>query len=124
MTIAPPRRNAATTFSSIGSEKIGYYLRADLYRKIQTLSPEELDRFGTENGVTHSFMTTQVGVMFALNYPENPSLKHLSVGGEKLVSMDPPSYAFHNVFVISFLLFFGFRLRPFRGPFPLKERYT
>ena len=56
----------------------------------------ELDRFVTENGVTHSFMTTQVGVMFALNYPENPSLKHLSVGGEKLVSMDPPSYAFHN----------------------------
>ena len=56
----------------------------------------ELDRFVTENGVTHSFMTTQVGVMFALNYPENPSLKHLSVGGEKLVSMDPPAYAFHN----------------------------
>ena len=56
----------------------------------------ELDRFVTENGITHSFMTTQVGVMFALNYPENPSLKHLSVGGEKLVSMDPPSYAFHN----------------------------
>ena len=56
----------------------------------------ELDRFVTENGVTHSFMTTQVGVMFAANYPGNPSLKHLSVGGEKLVSMDPPSYAFHN----------------------------
>ena len=56
----------------------------------------ELDRFITENGVTHSFMTTQVGVMFAANYPGNPSLKHLSVGGEKLVSMDPPSYAFHN----------------------------
>ena len=56
----------------------------------------ELDRFITENGITHSFMTTQVGVMFARNYPQNPSLKHLSVGGEKLVSMDPPSYGFHN----------------------------
>ena len=56
----------------------------------------ELDRFLTENGVTHSFMTTQVGVMYAMNYPDNPSLKHLSVGGEKLVSMDPPSYALHN----------------------------
>ena len=56
----------------------------------------ELDRFITENGVTHSFMTTQVAVMFAKNYPDNPSLKHLSAGGEKLVSIDPPSYAFHN----------------------------
>ncbi len=56
----------------------------------------ELDRFITDNGVTHSFMTTQVAVMFAKNYPGNPSLKHLSAGGEKLVSIDPPSYAFHN----------------------------
>ena len=56
----------------------------------------QLDRFITENGVTHSFMTTQVGVMFAKNYPDNPSLKHLSAGGEKLVSIDPPSYGFHN----------------------------
>ena len=56
----------------------------------------DLDRFITENGVTHSFMTTQVAVMFAKNYPDNPSLKHLSAGGEKLVSIDPPSYALHN----------------------------
>lgn len=55
-----------------------------------------LDRFITENGVTHSFMTTQVGVMYARNYPDNKSLKYLSVGGEKLVSMPPPSYAFYN----------------------------
>ena len=56
----------------------------------------QLDAFITANGVTHSFMTTQVGVMYAKNYPDNKSLKHLSVGGEKLVSMDPPSYGFHN----------------------------
>ena len=56
----------------------------------------ELDRFITDNQVTHSFMTTQVAVMFAKNYPDNPSLKHLSAGGEKLVSIDPPSYAFYN----------------------------
>ena len=56
----------------------------------------QLDAFITRNGITHSFMTTQVGVMFARYYPENSSLKHLSVGGEKLVSMDPPSYGFHN----------------------------
>ena len=56
----------------------------------------ELDRFITDNGITHSFMTTQVAVMFAKNYPFNPSLKHLSAGGEKLVSIDPPAYSFHN----------------------------
>ncbi len=55
-----------------------------------------LDRFLIENGVTHSFMTTQVGVMYARNFPDNPVLKHLSVGGEKLISMPPPSYAFYN----------------------------
>ena len=55
-----------------------------------------LDRFITDNGVTHSFMTTQVGVMYARNFPDNPSLKYLSVGGEKLISMPPPSYAFYN----------------------------
>ena len=55
-----------------------------------------LDRFLRESGVTHCFMTTQVGVMYAKNFPDNPVLRHLSVGGEKLVSMDPPSYAFHN----------------------------
>ena len=55
-----------------------------------------LDRFITDNGVTHSFMTTQVGVMYARNFPENAALKHLSVGGEKLISMPPPSYAFYN----------------------------
>ena len=55
-----------------------------------------LDRFITDNKVTHSFMTTQVGVMYARNFPQNPSLRYLSVGGEKLVSMPPPSYAFYN----------------------------
>ena len=55
-----------------------------------------LDRFLINNGVTHSFMTTQVGVMYARNFPDNPVLKHLSVGGEKLISMPPPSYAFYN----------------------------
>ena len=80
----------------------------DMYPALTTgagvyIIPEEtrhdmsaLDRFISENGITHSFMTTQVGVMFARNFPANPSLKHLSVGGEKLVSMDPPSFAFHN----------------------------
>ena len=56
----------------------------------------ELDRFITDNGITHSFMTTQVGVMYAKNFPTNGSIRHLSVGGEKLVSINPPAYSFHN----------------------------
>ena len=67
------------------------------------ISPEDtrhdmaaLDAFITENGITHSFMTTQVGVMYSRNYPHNQSLQALSVGGEKLVSVDPPAYDFHN----------------------------
>ena len=55
-----------------------------------------LNSFLVDNGITHSFMTTQVGVMYAKLYPDNPILKHLTVAGEKLVSMDPPSYGFHN----------------------------
>ena len=55
-----------------------------------------LNRYLIDNGVTHSFMTTQVGVMYARNFPDNPILQHLSVGGEKLISMPPPSYAFYN----------------------------
>ena len=82
----------------------------DLYPALTTgacvcIVPEEtrhdmslLSSLITDNKVTHSFMTTQVGVMFAKNFPGNPSLKHLSVGGEKLISMDPPSYAFHNAY--------------------------
>ena len=47
-------------------------------------------------GITHSFITTQVGVQFLLN-TENHSLRHLSVGGEKLVSVEPANgYTFHN----------------------------
>ncbi len=57
-----------------------------------------LDAFITANGITNSFMTTQVGVMYARNFPDNASLKHLSVGGEKLVSMNPPSYDFINAY--------------------------
>ena len=55
-----------------------------------------LNRFFIDNGVTHSFMTTQVGVMYARNFPDNPIIKHLTVGGEKLISMPPPPYPFYN----------------------------
>ena len=46
------------------------------------------DYFET-NGITHSFMTTQVGRQFAMEM-DCKSLKYLSVGGEKLVPCEPP----------------------------------
>lgn len=55
-----------------------------------------LNDYFEANGITHSFITTQVGVQFLQN-TENHSLRHLSVGGEKLVSVDPATgYTFHN----------------------------
>ena len=47
-------------------------------------------------GVTHVFMTTQMGRMFATGI-EDTSLRHLSVGGERLVPLVPPQgYALTN----------------------------
>ncbi len=57
-----------------------------------------LQRYFDENGITHSFMTTQVGRQFALEM-DCKSLKYLSVGGEKLVPLDPPKgYKFFNAY--------------------------
>ncbi len=57
-----------------------------------------LNRYFEEHHITHSLMTTQVGVQFLLN-ADNHSLQHLTVGGEKLVSVDPPQgYALHNAY--------------------------
>lgn len=58
----------------------------------------ELSRYFEENRVTHSFMTTQVGRQFALS-ADKRTLRHLSVGGEKLAAMEPPqNCAFHNLY--------------------------
>ena len=58
----------------------------------------ELGRYFEENSISHSFMTTQVGRQFAINM-ESKTLKYLSVGGEKLVAMEPPKgYEFHNLY--------------------------
>ena len=49
-------------------------------------------------GITHSFMTTQVGYQFASSVT-NHSLHYLSVGGEKLASITPPEgYRFYNCY--------------------------
>ncbi len=55
-----------------------------------------LNEYFESNGITHSFMTTQVGYQFATGI-ENHSLLHLSTGGEKLAPLTPPTgYTFHN----------------------------
>lgn len=56
-----------------------------------------LQEYYNANGITHSLITTQVGRQFAL-MDGTTTLKHLTVGGEKLVPLDPPAYALHNAY--------------------------
>ncbi|MBQ7061392.1 MAG: amino acid adenylation domain-containing protein, partial [Clostridia bacterium] len=54
------------------------------------------DYFG-KNQITHSFMTTQVGRQYAELFPDAEYPHYLSVGGERLVPVDPPvSYKLFN----------------------------
>ena len=55
-----------------------------------------LRRYYEDNGVTHVFMTTQMGRLYAAQFPDS-DIRHLSVGGEKLVPIQPPqSYTLTN----------------------------
>lgn len=57
-----------------------------------------LNDYFTKNGITHAFMTTQVGRQFAVTM-ENNTLKYLSTGGEKLVPLNPPQgYNLVNIY--------------------------
>ena len=57
--------------------------------------PDLNDYFNTQ-GITHSFITTQVGYQFVTNV-ENHSLRCFAVGGEKLSALNPPtSYKMYN----------------------------
>ena len=81
----------------------------DMYPALTTgaelhIIPEEIrldmlairDLFRKEK-ITHSFMTTQVGRQYAELFPEEEYPKYLSVGGERLVPVEPPkSYALIN----------------------------
>ena len=49
-----------------------------------------INRYFNENGITHGFMTTQVGRQFAL-MTDCRTLKIMSMGGESLVPFDPPA---------------------------------
>ncbi len=56
-----------------------------------------LNDYFEAHGITHAFMTTQVGRQFA-DTISNHSLIHLSTGGEKLATIHPPRYHFHNLY--------------------------
>lgn len=49
-----------------------------------------INRYFNENGITHGFMTTQVGRQFAL-MTDCKTLKVMGMGGEALVPFDPPA---------------------------------
>ena len=60
------------------------------------LNLPDLNDYFNREGITHAFMTTQVGCQFAMNF-DNHSLRHLSVGGEKVLPLTPPTaYQLHN----------------------------
>ena len=62
------------------------------------LNLPDLNHYFEAEGITHSFMTTQVGYQFVQNC-DNHSLRHLSVGGEKLATLAPPAnYQLHNAY--------------------------
>lgn len=52
------------------------------------LDLEALNGYFTAQGITHSFMTTQIGRAFATSM-KNDALQHLSMGGEALVPFEP-----------------------------------
>ncbi len=57
-----------------------------------------INSYFNKNGITHSFMTTQVGRQFA-QYYTGDSLKYLSVGGEKLVPLYVEKcFDFYNIY--------------------------
>ena len=57
-----------------------------------------LNAYFEENGITHAFMTTQVGYQYASSM-QNDSLHFLSTGGEKLAGLQPPtSYQLVNLY--------------------------
>lgn len=56
-----------------------------------------LQEYYNENKITHSLITTQVGRQFAM-MEGTVTMKHLTVGGEKLVPLNPPDYYLHNAY--------------------------
>ncbi|MDO4478234.1 MAG: amino acid adenylation domain-containing protein [Lachnospiraceae bacterium] len=54
----------------------------------------ELAGYFDANGITEILMTTQVGVQFLQNYPTLKTLKHITLGGEKLPAVHPEELSY------------------------------
>ena len=59
---------------------------------------EGINQYIQDEHITHCFMTTQMATQLVLNYPDIPGLQWLGTGGEKLISLDPPSYRLDNCY--------------------------
>ena len=59
---------------------------------------EAIHEYFVKEAITHTFMTTQVATQLVQNFPDIPSLKFVGTGGEKLMSLDPPSYTLQNAY--------------------------
>jgi amino acid adenylation domain-containing protein len=59
---------------------------------------DQLASYFDENGITQCLLTTQVGVQFVQNHPKMKTLRYLTLGGEKLPSLDPSklNYTLNN----------------------------
>ena len=57
---------------------------------------EAIHEYILKEGITHTFMTTQVATQLVQNYPDIPCLQFLGTGGEKLMSLEPPTYTLQN----------------------------
>ena len=58
----------------------------------------EIDKYFISNGMTHGFMTTQMGRMF-MEFTQCKSLKAFMTGGEALVPLNPPDWVdFYNIY--------------------------
>ncbi|WP_419784269.1 amino acid adenylation domain-containing protein [Maridesulfovibrio sp.] len=61
------------------------------------LSLSSLNEYYSSNGITWTFLTTQLGEQF-MNFVEDSSLKVLNTGGEKLRTFNPGNYPVRNVY--------------------------
>lgn len=57
-----------------------------------------LHEFFMKNKITMTDCTTQLGRQYVCEYKEDPYMRTLTVGGEKLVPCDPPLYPFVNTY--------------------------
>jgi amino acid adenylation domain-containing protein len=80
-----------------------------------------LNDYLEKNRIANIFITTQVGRSFALDV-ENHTLRNLSVGGETLVPLNPPSgYTLHNAYGPTECTIFAtsYPMKKYEDPIPI-----